>query len=71
MLYVSDNFSFICKHSVTVTQFFFQKRLRVHQRCTETEVNDAIIDFLKHAPHQPGGNKYKVLQLFNKLAAEP
>ncbi|VDI01909.1 Hypothetical predicted protein [Mytilus galloprovincialis] len=36
--------------------------LRVHLKSTETDVNDAIIDFLKHAPHQPGGNKYKKSQ---------
>ncbi|CAC5399830.1 unnamed protein product [Mytilus coruscus] len=36
--------------------------LKVHQKSTETEVNDAIIDFLKHAPHQPGSNKYKKSQ---------
>ncbi|XP_063442107.1 uncharacterized protein LOC134722417 [Mytilus trossulus] len=36
--------------------------LRVHLKSTETDVNDSIIDFLKHAPHQPGGNKYKKSQ---------
>ncbi|CAG2218194.1 unnamed protein product [Mytilus edulis] len=32
---------------------------RVHKNAKESEVDEAISDFLRHAPHQPGGTRYK------------
>jgi hypothetical protein len=35
------------------------------------EVEDSLIEVLKHAPHMPGGPKYKVIYKFVRCSTEP
>ena len=34
--------------------------MKTFKKCTEQMVDDELSEFLKHAPHRPGGLKYKV-----------
>ncbi|CAC5421403.1 unnamed protein product [Mytilus coruscus] len=34
---------------------------RVHKNAKESDIDEAISDLLRHAPHQPGGTRYKVI----------
>lgn len=34
--------------------------MKVHRQKTQLDVEDAIAEVLRHAPHRPGGSKYKV-----------
>lgn len=35
---------------------------KVYKRATDTEVEEAVAEVLRNAPHRPGGSKYKVTE---------
>jgi hypothetical protein len=34
--------------------------MKVHRQKTQLDVEDAVAEVLRHAPHRPGGSKYNV-----------
>jgi hypothetical protein len=34
--------------------------MRVHKKATESDVEHAVAEVLRYAPHRPGGSKFKV-----------
>jgi hypothetical protein len=41
-------------------EFILEACLKTH-KSTEIEIENHIGEYLKHAPHKPGGSKYKVI----------
>lgn len=41
--------------------------MKVHRKDKEVDIDEAIAEVLRHAPHRPGGSKYKVCLFVSNL----
>lgn len=39
--------------------------MKIYKKATEAEVEEAVAEVLRYAPHRPGGSKFKVCEKHN------